>query len=613
MSSGPTRISAALVLAAAFLIPARGHAADGFAGDWKSTFGEVSLKVAGDGVTGFFHPQKFPITGKISGDVLTFEYSEGQAKGSGKFTLEKSGNAFSGTFSINGNSGVWNGWRPDPKATSAQPADFRGLWLTEMGLLELEGEGAKLKGTYAFRGDSTIEGKVVGRRFEFTYQGFLPGSGWFDMNEKGDAFAGAADTQGRVGWYGWKGRKAAEYVRNVPLIAGKLVDGSTKNMLTYAIRAPESYKPESQKPLDAIVVLHGSNMNAQAYAGTFAAAWPEIAKDHLIIGINGETPSNIKAENPAFNFSYVNYVGKSKYQGFPGTDRESPALVRDALIELKSVYPIKRYFVGGHSQGGFLTYSLLMNSPELFAGAFPVSSGLIFQCEPTAYDNAELKALQRKVPLAIVHAKNDPIVNVSMSDYAYKRFADASWPALRFFRDDNAAHMFARLPVGEALRWLEAMSSDDPQALVDFAEKSLKEKRLRDAIAATHRLSGLSVNADLKPRVAKIASAIDAKAKSKLAGFTARLKAGQGGAWVDDFLAFRAEFEFAPSAARVMSAFNELRKKHEPAGEKLMGEANGLFREGKPAEGRAKLREIVEKAFASTYYANAKETAAQGN
>ena len=28
-----------------------------------------------------------------------------------------------------------------------------------------------------------------------------------------------------------------------------------------------------------------------------------------------------------------------------------------------------RYFVGGHSQGGFLTYSLLMNDPDLIAGA----------------------------------------------------------------------------------------------------------------------------------------------------------------------------------------------------------------------------------------------------
>ena len=52
------------------------------------------------------------------------------------------------------------------------------------------------------------------------------------------------------------------------------------------------------------------------------------------------------------------------YRGFPGTDRESPALVREAMDELRRVYPVKHYLVGGHSQGGYLAYSLLMNSPE---------------------------------------------------------------------------------------------------------------------------------------------------------------------------------------------------------------------------------------------------------
>ena len=34
-------------------------------------------------------------------------------------------------------------------------------------------------------------------------------------------------------WYGWNGRKAPEFVRHVPLAAGKIVDGSTENLLTY--------------------------------------------------------------------------------------------------------------------------------------------------------------------------------------------------------------------------------------------------------------------------------------------------------------------------------------------------------------------------------------------
>ena len=50
-------------------------------------------------------------------------------------------------------------------------------------------------------------------------------------------------------------------------------------------------------------------------------------------------PSNI-GDEPRFYYSYVNYVGPSTYKGFRGTDCESPALVSEAIAELKEVYPI---------------------------------------------------------------------------------------------------------------------------------------------------------------------------------------------------------------------------------------------------------------------------------
>jgi hypothetical protein len=50
-----------------------------------------------------------------------------------------------------------------------------------------------------------------------------------------------------------------------------------------------------------------------------------------------------------------------------------------------------------------------------------------------------------------------------MGEHAATIFRDAGWPALRFFADDTGAgHMFARLPVGQAIRWLEVHSSDNP-------------------------------------------------------------------------------------------------------------------------------------------------------
>jgi predicted esterase len=324
------------------------------------------------------------------------------------------------------------------------------------------------------------------------------------------------------------------------------------------------------------------------------------------VGINGETPSEL-GEDPRFNYQYVNFMGRSTYRGFPGTDRESPALVSEALDELKKSYPIARYFVGGHSQGGFLTYSLLMNSPERIAGAFPISCGLIFQCEPTAYKDEPLKAAQRTVPLAIVHGKNDPVVDFGMSQYAAGAFGEAGWPGLRFFTSDNAGHMFMLLPVGEAIRWLEGMSSDDPKVLLEFAEKQARAGHNRDAVAALRKVAGLKPGGDLEQRAARLNASINARARPKAEVLAKKIKANKDGGWIDDFLAFRDEYEFTDAARAAIDAFAALRKTQEPEAQKTFEQAITAFRQGKPADGYAKYQEIVDKFYASSRYRNVKE------
>src|SRR5579864_4504906 len=424
-------VSALRVLLACFL-PASARGEGGaFQGEWRTSIGIVKLNQEGDTVTGSYGDAgQFTLKGRVAeGKVLTFEYQEGNARGDARFTLDETGRAFSGGFQVRGGQGgAWNGWRPDPEAPKAARGKFGGLWLTTLGLMELEQDGDKVQGRYALRGTSEIEGDVAGRRLEFHSRSFRNGQGWLDLAEDGATLAGAAHADGFAAWYGWQGRQAPEYARHVKLTAGTVVDGSTKGLLTYSIRAPEGYKEESKKNWPAALILHGSNMNGRSYVETLAAAWPDIARDFIILGINGELPSVIGAD-PRFNYSYVNYVGRSTFQGFPGTDRESPALVAEAMAELKQVYPITRYFVGGHSQGGFLTYSLLMNYPESIAGAFPISCGVIFQCEPSAYADEALKQMQRRVPLAIIHGKTDPVVDFGSGLYSAELFGEASWPA----------------------------------------------------------------------------------------------------------------------------------------------------------------------------------------
>src|SRR5205823_2204614 len=133
---------------------------------------------------------------------------------------------------------------------------------------------------------------------------------------------------------------------------------------------------------------------------------------------------------------------------------------------------------------------------------FPISAGVIFQCEPSAYSNEKLRAAQRAVPLAIIHSKQDSVVAFSMGEYAATIFGEAGWPAFRFFAEGSGAgHRFGLLPVGQAIRWLEAQSSEEPAKLLDFAEKSFKDKRYRDALAALSRARVLKLDDAAKARL----------------------------------------------------------------------------------------------------------------
>jgi predicted esterase len=612
-----TRMIAGMAVLFACNLAFGADAPDKFAGEWKTTEGSITLLQNGDGVAGKFVASNIPVAGKVEGKGFSLSYAINGLKIDATLEFDPSGNAFTGPGKVsNGRQFTWSGWRADPAALTAKPADFSGFWLTDLGLMELTKEGSKVKGRYALRGTSSLEGEVKGRHLDFKLKTFrFTGPGFFDLDEKSINLAGAGGTDGQAAWYGWKGRKAAEYARHVPLVAGQIVDGSTENLLTYSVRAPEGYKVGDSKKWPVALVLHGSNMNGKAYVNTLAGAWPDIAKEYIILGINGETPSNISVDDPRFNYTYTDYVGRSTFGGYPGTDRQSPALVREAMEDLKKVYPIKHYFVGGHSQGGFLTYSLLMNSPELVAGAFPISATVIFQCEPSAYADKPLKETQRTVPLAIVHGKTDPQVGFNGAEYAYGLFLDAGWPAVHLFAHDNAGHMFGLLPVGPAIRWLESLTSDDPKVLLDFAEARLKEKQpaRRDAIAAIRRAKGLKLDAQAKARLDKLVKDIDARATPKAKTFLAAIKANKSNAWVDGFLDFREEYEYADAASAAMMAFNSLRAEHDPLAIKAMGEARQAFNQGRRDEGYAKAKEVVAKYYASTSYRLAKKWAAEQN
>ena len=171
--------------------------------------------------------------------------------------------------------------------------------------------------------------------------------------------------------------------------------------------------------------------------------------------------------------------------------------------------------------------------------------------------------------------------------------------------------MFARLPVRDAIRWLEAQNSNDPPKLLTFADESSKAKRYRDVIAALNRLGDKKLDEAMKKRFEKLTSDIDAKASAGAKQFLPKIQDAKARNWIDPFLAYRDDFEFAPAAKEVMEAFAKLREEHEKPATKLFNEARAAFQQNNRDEGYAKYKEIVDKYFAASSYRNVKRWLAE--
>lgn len=235
----------------------------------------------------------------------------------------------------------------------------------------------------------------------------------------------------------------------------------------------------------------------------------------------------------------------------------------------------------------------------------------MIQCDPSVFDDEALKAAQRNVPLAIVHGKTDPLVSFESGSYAAGLFLDAGWPAVRFFADDNAGHMFGLLPVDQAIRWLEALHSDNPTTLLDFAERRLKEKSPRDAIAAIRKAEGIPLDVKNTARLETLTRQVNNLAEPKAKTFLEAIKANKNNAWIDDFLAYRADYEFAEPAAAVMAEFDKLRAQHNPPAKKAMEEARFALMQEQRDAGYAKLQEVIDRYYASTSYGLARKWASE--
>lgn len=470
-------------------------------------------------------------------------------------------------------------------------SDWGITWMTTFGPLELKQQGATVTGRLGHDGGCKVEGKVDGKALvvKWDHSGDT-GGGRLEIWDDGSGFSGTRDWDGKNESF-WGGyRKEAKKPQPKP---GEIVAGQCENGVRCFVRAPKSWDAQKPAKLPAICILHGSNMTSRDYVATIASAWPKLADEYWVVGVDGETLA--KSSEPGelrCNYTYINFSGPRV--GPAWVFRQSPALVAEALQELGKHLGVDRWFLGGHSQGGFLTNCLVTYYPELLAGAFPMSCNLLVQCEPDNFDAAARKK-QHAVAVAVIHGKADTVVPFSGGAYQHLRYRDGGTPALRLFAPEGIAHQFALLPVEEAVRWLAAIRDTDGPRLLAFARERAKGAAWRDVGAAIRWAEANGLEA---AGFGELGKQLDAACAAKAAALEKRMEQDSP-EWVDDFLALRAEFAFAPCLEPLLARYGELRRGQQKAADKLFFAAREL--RDKDAR-EAKYRELLASGWATKWY-----------
>ncbi len=126
------------------------------------------------------------------------------------------------------------------------------------------------------------------------------------------------------------------------------------------------------------------------------------------------------------------------------------SMIKEVLASHPDMDP-QRVYVGGGSNGGFMTLRMLLSEPGLFAAAFPI-------CEAFAsswISDAQLDIL-KNIPIWFVHATTDPVVEYTAhTGEVYRRLKEAGHPDLhltayetitdqtgQFKTEENAPYMY---------------------------------------------------------------------------------------------------------------------------------------------------------------------------
>jgi predicted esterase len=339
--------------------------------------------------------------------------------------------------------------------------------------------------------------------------------------------------------------------------------------MRYFLRVPKKFDAKAGR---LIVFLHGSSMNGLDYLRSFEAmGW---AKDDLLACPNGETGSDPFGAN---NFTFA-----------------SAPLVADVTEQVQGRFKPSVTYVGGHSQGGFLTFSVILLHPDLYRGAIPMAGDCWSQNEPNLWeDDEKTLAKQQQIAIAVIHGKADPVVPFSQGQHAYDVFRAMGWPKLRLFAPEQLGHQFMLSPVGEALEWLDAMNGREEKRSLELARDWAEQGEWGWARQVAQAAKSPKLVKDAEAAATKAAAAMTEAMKRKPV------------VWVPEWLEFWRVHGGTAAAKPLVDKYLSKRDKQRNDGKRLFDLAWSAARDDDRAKRDERLNELLEEAPCTfeAYYA----------
>ncbi len=214
------------------------------------------------------------------------------------------------------------------------------------------------------------------------------------------------------------------------------------------------HRPPAQSTAEPwlLVLMHGVGSNEQDLFGLAPAVPPQF---HVL---------SLRAPNTLGRGSYAWFEFGIKPTGERVIDEAQEAearaqvgqVVNAAAVQLG--IPASRVVVGGFSQGGIMSLSLLLTQPRLLHAAMVLHSRLLPQVLPMVAPPAGLEGKQ----LWVSHGVQDPVIPLA-SAHGIRDFM-AKLPVDMTYREYPGVHEIRPQELQESMAWLNGLTGPAAQA-----------------------------------------------------------------------------------------------------------------------------------------------------